>query len=200
MGASTHTSQSEQNGSGDPDRPDSGQSRRRRPTLTWLVVLLVMLSLLGAIWYTAVLAWNIKGRQYDEVRLDLDITRLRELIGLLDVRRGGVGRLPLAADGHIDVFGPVRETPTGEAVHLLDILKSERFETGPTLAEVRAGNYSGFAYLRYRGKPPDDKLVPLLWDPAPDRKNQRLVVYSDGAIRLVNDGVLADQLIQNHQG
>lgn len=157
-------------------RPDSSRSKR------WIVVLMLMLPILGGIWYTAVLAWNLEGRKLDEARLVHDQNSLRALLEAL----GPPARLDLAADGRIDVFGRVRDPA---------LLRSERFGLEPTAEDLERGDYTRFAFQRHRGRvPAGADAVPLLWDPAPDRRRERLVGYSDGRVECVPDLLLRKQL------
>ena len=192
MGESTETNEPSPGGGEAADRPGSSRSR-------WIIALIILLPVLGAIWYTAVQAWHVRGREVEESVLERDRERLRELTGTLRTFVKGFENLPLAKDGRVDVYFPIREKEPGELARLLDMLRSERYDTHPTIEQIRAGDYHRFAYQRHRGVVPTDKVVPLLWDPGPDRKGERLVAYSDGSVRTVQEIYFIEELTRTGQ-
>jgi len=192
MGESTETNEPTPGGGEAADRPGSSRSR-------WIIALIILLPVLGAIFYTAVQAWHVRGRESEEAILSRDRDRLRELTGTLRTFVKGFENLPLAVDGRIDVYFPIREKEPGELARLLDMLRSERYDTHPTIEQIKNGDYHRFAYLRHRGKVPADKVVPLLWDPGPDRKAERLVAYSDGSVRTVEEIYFIEELTRTGQ-
>lgn len=192
MGESTEMNEPTPGSGQAADRPGSSRSR-------WIIAIIILLPVLGAIFYTAVQAWHVRGRESEEAILSRDRDRLRELTGTLRTFVKGFENLPLAADGRIDVYFPIREKEPGELAPLLDMLRSERYDTHPTIEQIKNGDYHRFAYQRHRGKVPTDKVVPLLWDPGPDRKGERLVAYSDGGVRTVEEIYFIEELTRTGQ-
>ena len=104
----------------------------------------------------------------------------------------------MAADGRIDIYSVLRNewaATSARTVSDLDIVRictSARFGKGPTLAEIRAGDYSNFPYIRRRGpwKAGRAREIPLLWDPEPDDNNKRLVGFSSALVWMVSEDEL----------
>ena len=92
------------------------------------------------------------------------------------------GSPPVAADGRIDVYAAAFLEGTQEQID--ELFRSERLGIGPTLAEVRAGDYTNFPYQRFKGVP--SRGDPLLWDKQPVRR-YRLIAYSFGRAVLVDE-------------
>lgn len=110
-----------------------------------------------------------------------DRNRLDNLSDLVHFAKPDV---PLAKDGRIDIYKLVLEGARLESMQV-DICYSRRTKTGPTLAEIKAGDYAKFPFQRRKGKVPAKGKVPVMWDEQPDEKGRRLVGYSDGSARLV---------------
>jgi len=120
-----------------------------------------------------------------------DMNRLRTL-GDLIVREAELeGRVPVD-NGALDVYGVVLRFGAPED-QIVDWLHSDRRNMGPTLAEVRAGDYAHFPWLRARllDRLPEGLGVALLWEPAPDAEGRLLVATSDHRVTITRS---ADEL------
>ncbi len=102
-----------------------------------------------------------------------DINNLRNLAGYLQL--AGREPVPLAPDGRLDVYIFVR-TGEIEGEHDLKVYASKETGQQPTLEEMLAGDYSNFAYERFRGEVSanDPATVPLLWDKQPRRRGREV--------------------------
>jgi len=96
-------------------------------------------------------------------------------------------RIEATADGRIDVyrvvFGQIELTEEN-----VTILRHVRSDRGPSIAEVRAGDYGNFVWERalaedVRGA---KEKVPMLWDPRPI-DGERVVGFSNGAVKFLGE-------------
>ena len=113
-----------------------------------------------------------------------DINNLRNLTSYL--QSAGGDPVPLAPDGRIDVYIFVR---TGEIEGEDDLQTYASKETGqqPTLEEMLAGDYSNFAYERFRGEvSPREPGVPLLWAKR-SRRGLRVVGFTQGRVMILEE-------------
>ena len=114
-----------------------------------------------------------------------DTNSLRNLSGnLLDVE----GPLPVDGEGRVDVFKIISSEWARES-DMVDFCHSKRFDEGPTIAQIRASDYTDFSYARGWPSGPDSR--PILWDRrawSESEKGHRLVAFADGAVkRLTKD-------------
>ena len=108
-----------------------------------------------------------------------DMNRTRSLVSLLLTHKKESP--PVAADGRIDVYAGLLVTTQAQVD---EIYRSERLDLGPTLAEVRAGDYTNFPYQRFKGVP--SRGDPWLWDKRPVR-GQRFIVFGTSRLRRVDE-------------
>ena len=109
-----------------------------------------------------------------------DINQTRMLVGYLS-RTHKKESPPVAADGRIDVYAGLLVTTQAQVD---EIYRSERLDLGPTLAEVRAGDYTNFPYQRFKGVP--SRGDPWLWDKRPVR-GQRFIVFGTSRLQRVDE-------------
>ena len=106
-----------------------------------------------------------------------DMNRLRRLSGLVVMQE----KIPLAPDGRIDVYKTLVDVAASDRE---DLCFSSRAGTGATAAQIEAGDYSGFPWMRRRGRPPVGRRVLLLWEKEPV-KGQRVVAWSDSIVKII---------------
>jgi len=104
-----------------------------------------------------------------------DMNLLRDLVGRIVVHSEREGNLPLR-DGALDVYAVLQGFDPSES-NFLDLVHSERRGTGPTMEEIRRGDYTHFPWERARGleRLPPGRTVALLWDREPDEEGRYLV-------------------------
>jgi len=103
---------------------------------------------------------------------------------------------PPFKEGLVDVYALVRKGDIPKDRYRL--LRSVRFDSGPTDEEIEKEDYTNFPYERFRGewkRGGDD--VPLLWDRKPDEKGGRLVGMSSGKV-LYYFEVDIDTMLEKH--
>ena len=124
-----------------------------------------------------------------------DAGSVRHLVTLL--AESGEDSLALATDGRIDVYGLIDHRELHGAY--LWMLTSE-VRGGPTPEQVRAGDYSSFAYERFRGSVSANGKgdVPLLWDREP-RDGKRLVALNGARVTLMEEAELQSLLHEHGQ-
>jgi len=126
--------------------------------------------------------------------LQEDTQSLRAVVGLWST----LGSPVLAADGRIDVYAIVAKRLRDERVPSVStfvwLFSSDRLAQGPTWGQIQEKDYSEFPWRRYRGMPPAGRVVPLLWEPHPDRDGTVLVAFSNEDVRLVSEGQLEELL------
>ena len=136
------------------------------------------------------------GDPHEEAPIVSDADHLRTIAGLWCQYRD----TPVAQDGRIDVFALARKRmedgrpPSRQSI--VSAFSSERLGRGPTWNQIRDGDYSSFAWERFRGTPPPGDVVPILWEPLPTEDERALVAYSDGMVREIDASELK-QLLQN---
>jgi hypothetical protein len=115
-----------------------------------------------------------------------DVNSIRNVLGMLaHVRKS----FPFAADGRLAAYEAFEP---GEREQLLPYFRSVRTGKGPTLAEVRANDYRNYPWGRHKRVPgrepvPGRGKVPMLWDLVPDEEGGRLVGFSDGAVKWLEE-------------
>jgi hypothetical protein len=112
-----------------------------------------------------------------------DVNNVRQMVAEMLM----ADRIEATADGRIDVyrvvFGQIELTEENVA-----ILRHVRSDRGPSIAEVRAGDYGNFVWERalaedVRGAA---EKVPMLWDPRPI-DGKRVVGFSDGRVKVLTE-------------
>ncbi len=111
-----------------------------------------------------------------------DINRTRNLVSTFFLAHRGESP-PVAADGRLDVYAAAGLLVRTQA-QIDEFYRSERLGMGPTLAEVRAGDYSNFPYQRFKGTPSIGD--PWLWDKQPVR-GHRVIAFGGGRSALVDE-------------
>jgi len=90
---------------------------------------------------------------------------------------------PAGTDGRMDVYQLVRDGYV-EGALAVGMFFSNRYGSGPSLAEIESGDYRRFPYVRAVVRHPvaGDSARPILWDLEPDgrRDGLLLVGFSDG--------------------
>lgn len=106
-----------------------------------------------------------------------DAYSLRVLTGWL-ITEG----FPLDETGKLDVYalyrGPIELEE--RTARLCFSLRSNR---GPSLEQIREGDYAQFPWIRRVGRPTFEAIVPMMWEPYGDA---RLVSFSDGSVRVLD--------------
>ncbi|MHC4956840.1 MAG: hypothetical protein ACYTGN_00595 [Planctomycetota bacterium] len=124
-----------------------------------------------------------------------DMNSLRNMLGLLTEREA----FPFDADGRVAAYAAVEPH---ELEEFLDVFQSVQRKTGPTLTEARAHDYRNFPWVRYKrvdGKEPKpgEGRVPILWAPQPDEEGLRVVGFSNGAVKWIEEPDVA-ALLERH--
>jgi len=117
-----------------------------------------------------------------------DQARLKQLAMYVVLRTD----LPLTKGGQLDLYRVVLDAEPNERA-VIDLCFSARARQGPTIEEIRAGNYRQFPYARASGKfeVRDGDLTALLWDPSPQTREQRLIALDDGSCRTIPEAEFA---------
>lgn len=115
-----------------------------------------------------------------------DINSLRQLAGLvLDVD----GALPVDSEGRIDAYKLMMQEGFFDEV-MVYLCRSVRFDEGPTIEQIRAGDRSAFPYIA--GWPDGPESRPVFWDrrvwvdPSSDEKF-RLVAFATGSTKVISE-------------
>jgi hypothetical protein len=135
--------------------------------------------------------------KWDADALRQDINRMRAIGGLL-LTLGG--KVPLDREGRVDVYH-LHATGDLPAEFLPEWFRNVRTGVGPSMPEIKRGDYGHFPWVRFKG---EVKLLsgeqPLLWDPRPGRDGKRLVGFADGAVRHLPENEVARILKAAGQG
>ncbi|MHC4952551.1 MAG: hypothetical protein ACYTGZ_01575 [Planctomycetota bacterium] len=126
------------------------------------------------------------GPQLVKARESLDLTRLLRITSLL-VR---LEKPPLTSGGQLDVYRLLASDAEFDPV---DLCKSARSKSGPTLDEIRAGDYRRFPYARINTPfdPRDEHETAVLWDASPQETGNRLVATDRGKARRIPENEFA---------
>ena len=126
-----------------------------------------------------VLVLYLKGHSQGGLQATLtDLNRTRNLGFFLTHRKES---LPVAADGRIDVYDVFLTSLFARTQEDIDDLyRSARLDFGPTLAEVRAGDYTNFPYQRFKGVP--SRGDPWLWDRRPVRGHRVIAFWASASV------------------
>jgi hypothetical protein len=93
-------------------------------------------------------------------------------------------------DGALDVYRlfPKRELKERHPF----VFRSQRTGAGPSLEELKRGDYTHFPYERWRGATPPKKFgrIPILWDRAPQPDGTRLVAMASGTAEVMQEAKL----------
>jgi len=109
-----------------------------------------------------------------------DVERAKKLVAIAVFEKA-----PAAADGRVDIYRPLLAT-VRDADELVALCS--RSGQGPTLEQIRAGDYSQFPYQRAEGGASmENGSKPVFWDREPMPTGSRLVALSDCAVFLVTD-------------
>ena len=140
---------------------------------------------LGLAIAAAVLVLYLKGHAQGGLQATVtDINRTRNLVATFFLTHRKE-RLPVAADGRIDMYDVFLTSLFARTQEDIDDLyRSERLDFGPTLAEVRAGDYKNFPYQRFKGVP--SRGDPWLWDRRPVR-GHRVIAFGASTSVLVDE-------------
>ena len=112
-----------------------------------------------------------------------DIANVKQMVAELGMAK----TTHATADGRIDVFRTFFE-----AVELDEenagLMYHERADQGPTIAEIRAGDYRHFVWERARAIDVEDGdgETPWIWDPIPF-DGKRVVGFANGRVEVVRE-------------
>jgi len=117
-----------------------------------------------------------------------DQARLKQLAMYVALRT----EVPLTKGGQLDLYRVVLEAEPDERA-VVDLCFSARARSGPTIEEIKAGDYKRFPYARVSGKFDlrDATATVLLWDGSPQTRRQRLVALDDGTCRTIPEAEFA---------
>ena len=117
-----------------------------------------------------------------------DQRRLKQLAMYVVLRTD----VPLTKGGQLDLYRIVLDVEPNERA-VVDLCFSSRARQGPTIEEIKAGDYRRFPYARVSGRFElrDRNATALLWDPSPQERGQRLVALDDGSCRTVKEADFA---------
>jgi hypothetical protein len=157
------------------------------PTKIIIVVALVGVFVLGGIAVLAGLVVVLIPKSQSIAHELDDMNDMRQMVGLIAAETGS-GEVAMAVDGRIDVYAVLLKLRQADS-NLVEICTSARFGKGPTLAEIRAGDYSEFPYIRRRGawELGSAREIPLMWDPEPNADDERLVGFSSARAAMVSE-------------
>lgn len=166
------------------------RKRLRRAILLGLVTLAFIAGVFGGL-------YALIPRRALPAALVEDTNSLRNIIGLLVQREA----FPFAADGRLDAYAAFEPDDPADGI---EYLRSVRAGKGPTLREVRARDYRNFPWVRYQrtGREPPTPgkgRVPLLWDGHPDQEGVRVVAFSNGAVKWIEDEEFRELLARHGQ-
>ena len=135
-------------------------------------------------------------RAWDPAPAMDDMNSLRMIVGLVEVQ--SATKYPWK-DGALHVY---RLYEVGDITDKrLSVFRSARTGIGPSLKEVKKGDYTHFPYERYKGAKPPPKgaleAIPLIWDRVASPRGQRLVGYNGGSVELVPEAQLL-ALLEKH--
>ena len=143
------------------------------------LVLLIPLIIFGGIGFYALLPHHIGSKPAPDVRaMEQDLNAMRQIAALM-VRSSG----DVAPDGRVDAYGALQLVVADEKLQI-KLCHSARSGKGPTIEEIRAGDYTNFPYQRARGKfRATGAEKPVLWDRAPTEMGPRLIVFNNGTAK-----------------
>jgi len=140
---------------------------------------------------TKLLPTPLGGPGVDLVRAEEaeDFARLKQIAMYSALRL----ELPLTKGGQLDVYRIVLEADPDERA-VVDLCFSARARSGPTIEQIKKGDYRQFAYARASGelkhRGGDNKTL-LLWDPSPQPLDRRLVVLDRGGCKSIAEDEFA---------
>jgi len=157
----------------------------------WWLGLVVAVVLIGVVIYVLPLAITLAPRKMDAAWTIEDQNDLRNIVG---VAISQFREMPLAADGRVDIYQILRDGEL-DARQIQDLCHSARADTGPSIAEIGAGDYANCPYQRHRGAVDlgSAEPVPLVWEREP-RGGEWLVGYANGASLVVEESVMREWL------
>ena len=118
-----------------------------------------------------------------------DVERAKKLVAIAVFEKA-----PAAADGRVDIYRPLLATIRDE--NELVALCS-RLDRGPTLEEIRAGDYARFPYQRAEGGASmENGQMPVFWDREPTAGGNRILALSDCSVHLVSENRLQGHLLR----
>jgi len=149
------------------------------PSGTRFLLVLIPVIIFGGIGFYALLPHYIGSKPAPDVRAtEQDIKAMRQLVALMVRSSAGV-----APDGRIDAYGALKVLVADEKLRIR-LCRSARSGKGPTIEEIRAGDYTNFPYERARGEfSATGAERPVLWDRAPTEKGPRLIVFNNGTAK-----------------
>lgn len=96
--------------------------------------------------------------------------------------------VPFTKGGQLDVYRIVLEAEPDER-EVVNLCFSARARSGPTIEEIKAGDYKRFPYARINWKFAlrDGNATAVLWDGSPQPTGHRLVVLDDGTCQTIHE-------------
>jgi len=164
------------------------------PSGTKFLLILIPLIIFGGIGFYVFIPHYIKTNKSPEqeaiARVLEDVERAKQL-----VRMAVNGNAPAAGDGRIDIYRALLASVT-DTEEMVDLCR--RAGRGPTLEQIRDGDYSAFPYERAEGAASElSGSMPVFWDRAATPKGSRLVALSDGAVFVTSEEKFQAAMRQN---
>jgi hypothetical protein len=152
------------------------------PSGTKFLLTLIPLIIFGGIGFYVFIPHYLKTNKSPEqesiARTLEDVERARKLVAMALATNAAA-----AEDGRVDVYRALLSSVT-DTREMIDLCS--RSGEGPTLEEIRDGDYSRFPYQRAEGAASvENGGKPVFWDREPNAKGSRLVALSDGAVFVI---------------
>lgn len=143
------------------------------------------------VWTTAL--WRERARYSKMARVADELEDHNRLKRILVLMHTNAPKPRWAADGRVDVYGVLLQAGLAEE-EIIDLCRSSRSRGGPTLDEIRAGDYSDFPFARRRQPLTGSATEVLLWDRRPQFLGRRLFGLHGAAVKYVPEAAFADEL------